>query len=255
MKDNRKPTILLGNDDGFRAGGIRALAEVLSTIANVVIVAPEDHKSAFSSALSSSIPVRLRKRDCDIEGVELYTVTGTPADCGKIAFHTIFKDNKPDLVVSGCNHGLNDAIAVIYSGTIAFAIEGAIAGIPSLAVSLDDLGENPDFTEVKKYALDVVKRILDIKIPKFTVLSLNLPKGEVKGLKICRQTVGRFVEEFAEGKDGFGSTVYWMSGYQIDQEPERKGDFAYIKEGYATLTPLKLDITNYDYLDELESLF
>lgn len=247
--------ILLSNDDGFRAPGIRALAKVLSDIGDVTVVAPSGPRSGFSSAITTTQALYLKKRESDLEGVEFYSTDGTPADCVKLSLHTIFKDEKPDIIVSGCNHGSNEAICVIYSGTIGVAIEGAIVGIPSLAVSLDDTGLNPDFTEAVKYTRIVVDKILRYNMPTHTLLSLNVPKGTVRGLKICKQSIGRFVDEYVQSKDGRDNDVYWCTGKQINLEPNLIGDYQLLRDGYATLTPLKIDLTNKDFLQELADWF
>lgn len=255
MSNRNKFRVLLGNDDGFRAPGIRALAKAMSEIADVTIVAPSGPRSGFSSAITTTQALKLKSRVSDIDGVKIYSIDGTPVDCIKLALHTIFKDDKPDIIVSGCNHGSNEGICVLYSGTIGAAIEGAIVGIPSLAVSIDDVAENPDFTNAVKYALIVINKMLKEEVLPFTVLSLNVPKGEVKGLKVCRQSIGRFVDEYIISKDGRNKDVYWCTGKQINQQSQILGDYQLLRDGYATITPLKIDLTNDDFIEPLKSWF
>ena len=175
-------------------------------------------------------------------------------DCVKLALNTVFAEKRPDLILSGINHGSNEGICVSYSGTLGAAREGCIYGIPSLAISLDDTAWHPDFKSSIDYTLQVVEMMKRTTLPRQTMLSLNVPKDEPKGLKICPMTVGRFVEEFVNSQDGRGKEVHWMTGYQIPGDDPHPGDWHYLREGWATLTPLQLDTTNHQYLEELRSL-
>ena len=228
--------ILISNDDGFRAAGIQELAEAMLPYGDVTIVAPDGPRSGFSGAITTTQPLRLKHRH----------TTGS--------LNTIFADTRPDLVLSGINHGSNEGICVSYSGTLGAAREGCIYGIPSLAVSLDDTAWHPDFTDSIDYTKKVVELMQQTKLPHQTMLSLNVPKDKPKGLKICPMTVGRFVEEFVNSQDGRGKEIHWMTGYQIPTDEADRGDWHYLREGWATLTPLQLDTTNHSYISELRSL-
>ena len=245
--------ILISNDDGFRAAGIQELAEAMLPYGDVTIVAPDGPRSGFSGAITSTQPLRLKHRHTT-GSLEVYSCEGTPVDCVKLALNTIFADTRPDLVLSGINHGSNEGICVSYSGTLGAAREGCIYGIPSLAVSLDDTAWHPDFTDSIDYTKKVVELMQQTKLPHQTMLSLNVPKDKPKGLKICPMTVGRFVEEFVNSQDGRGKEIHWMTGYQIPTDEADRGDWHYLREGWATLTPLQLDTTNHSYISELRSL-
>ncbi len=245
--------ILISNDDGFRAAGIQELAEAMLPYGDVTIVAPDGPRSGFSGAITTTQPLRLKHRHTT-GSLEAYSCEGTPVDCVKLALNTIFADTRPDLVLSGINHGSNEGICVSYSGTLGAAREGCIYGIPSLAVSLDDTAWHPDFTDSIDYTKRVVELMQQTKLPHQTMLSLNVPKDKPKGLKICPMTVGRFVEEFVNSQDGRGKEIHWMTGYQIPTDEADRGDWHYLREGWATLTPLQLDTTNHSYISELRSL-
>ena len=245
--------ILISNDDGFRAAGIQELAEAMLPYGDVTIVAPDGPRSGFSGAITTTQPLRLKHRHTT-GSLEVYSCEGTPVDCVKLALNTIFADTRPDLVHSGINHGSNEGICVSYSGTLGAAREGCIYGIPSLAVSLDDTAWHPDFTDSIDYTKKVVELMQQTKLPHQTMLSLNVPKDKPKGLKICPMTVGRFVEEFVNSQDGRGKEIHWMTGYQIPTDEADRGDWHYLREGWATLTPLQLDTTNHSYISELRSL-
>lgn len=245
--------ILISNDDGFRAAGIQELAEAMLPYGDVTIVAPDGPRSGFSGAITTTQPLRLKHRHTT-GSLEVYSCEGTPVDCVKLALNTIFADTRPDLVLSGINHGSNEGICVSYSGTLGAAREGCIYGIPSLAVSLDDTAWHPDFTDSIDYTKKVVELMQQTKLPHQTMLSLNVPKNKPKGLKICPMTVGRFVEEFVNSQDGRGKEIHWMTGYQIPTDEADRGDWHYLHEGWATLTPLQLDTTNHSYISELRSL-
>ncbi|WP_277085670.1 5'/3'-nucleotidase SurE [Porphyromonas catoniae] len=245
--------ILISNDDGFRAAGIQELAEAMLPYGDVTIVAPDGPRSGFSGAITTTQPLRLKHRHTT-GSLEVYSCEGTPVDCVKLALNTVFADTRPDLVLSGINHGSNEGICVSYSGTLGAAREGCIYGIPSLAVSLDDTAWHPDFTDSIDYTKKVVELMQQTKLPHQTMLSLNVPKDKPKGLKICPMTVGRFVEEFVNSQDGRGKEIHWMTGYQIPTDEADRGDWHYLREGWATLTPLQLDTTNHSYISELRSL-
>lgn len=245
--------ILISNDDGFRAAGIQELAEAMLPYGDVTIVAPDGPRSGFSGAITTTQPLRLKHRHTT-GSLEVYSCEGTPVDCVKLALNTIFADTRPDIVLSGINHGSNEGICVSYSGTLGAAREGCIYGIPSLAVSLDDTAWHPDFTDSIDYTKKVVELMQQTKLPHQTMLSLNVPKDKPKGLKICPMTVGRFVEEFVNSQDGRGKEIHWMTGYQIPTDEADRGDWHYLREGWATLTPLQLDTTNHSYISELRSL-
>ncbi len=247
----RKPKILISNDDGMHAKGIEALIKVLRPLGDVTVAVPDGPRSGASASITSAQPIFPTKMIQE-EGYAYYRIPGTPADCVKLALNLFYKEHKPDLVVTGINHGRNDAICVVYSGTIGAAMEACIAGVPALAVSLNDHDEFADMQYAEKLAFDIARHMLQTPPPPYTMLSLNVPKGAPKGLKVCPQAITHFVEEYTATSNGRGKTVYWMTGYMEKSVSATDTDFDFLNDGFATLTPLMLDLTNYQYLDTLK---
>ncbi len=247
----KKVRILITNDDGVNAPGIKILAETLKEFGNVTIVAPDSARSGASSQITTTLPLQLLKME-ESENFSRYRCTGTPVDCIKIALNQLFQEDKPNLIVSGINHGRNDGICVIYSGTVGAAIEGCVAGIPSLAISHFEHGENLDFTYSVSYAKSVILWMLSNSIPKHTLLNLNIPKEKPLGLRICPQGVGRFTNEIFVSTNGV-KPVFWLSGEQEKTENTPNTDFDLLSQGYATLTPLRIDLTDYNFLETFKN--
>ncbi|MBL7883787.1 MAG: 5'/3'-nucleotidase SurE, partial [Bacteroidia bacterium] len=208
----RKPLILVTNDDGITAPGISALVEVMKTIGDVVVVAPDKPQSGMGHAITINSTLRINK--VNIYGVkEEYSCTGTPVDCVKIAINKIMK-RKPDLCVSGINHGSNMSINVIYSGTMSAAVEGAIEGVPSIGFSLCDYSIDANFSAAKKIVKEITLRVLTNSMPKDVCLNVNIPKlkyDEIKGIKVCRQARANWIEELDERKDPSGKPYFWLT--------------------------------------------
>lgn len=257
MIDKRSiPKILISNDDGIHAKGMNMLIDALRPFADITVVAPDGPRSGASSSITTQVPlepIKMREEP----GLSYYRTMGTPADCVKLALNLLFQKEKPTLVVTGINHGRNDGICVIYSGTIGAAQEACIAGVPALAVSLNNHDAEADMTYAIEYACRIVRHILEEgwTLPPYAMLSLNIPNQKPKGLKVCPQAVTHFVEEYAARDNGRGKTVYWMTGYQEKSLPTRDTDFDYLSQGYATLTPLQLDLTHYELLDPISKEF
>lgn len=251
---NKRPHLLVCNDDGFRAPGIQQLARKLMALGHVTIVAPDGPRSGGSSAISTTQPLRFKHRHSE-EGLDIYSVEGMPADCTKLALGTMLKDNPPTLVVSGINHGSNEGICVHYSGTLGAAREAVICGIPALATSLDDTAEQPDFSDALDYTERVVRWMLEHSLPKGQVLSLNIPKCKPLGLRVCKQGVSRFTDEWMESRNARKQTIYWMQGRQaLPSDALGDTDIELLRAGYATLTPLTLDQTDYQALNAMSNL-
>ena len=247
-----KPLILVTNDDGIYAKGINDLIEGLRSLGEVVVIAPDGARSGMSSAITSIHPIRLnliRKE----EDLTLYSCTGTPVDCVKLGINQVL-DRKPDLILSGINHGSNAAICVIYSGTLGAAMEGCIWGIPSIGVSLTDHSETADFTQAVKYGRIVAERVLKTGLPKGVCLNLNVPNiSDVKGLKVCTQTKSYWDKEFYKTQDPAGKTIYWMTGEMINEDPENEhNDEWALRHGYAALVPIQVDMTAHHLIEELK---
>src|ERR1700739_3185841 len=196
-----QPTILVVNDDGITAPGIKALLETMQQIGRVVVVAPDSPQSGMGHAITIGKPLRLDKVDI-YEGIEMYRCSGTPVDCVKLAVNKVLKGQKPDLCVSGINHGLNNSINILYSGTMSAAVEGAIEGIPSIGFSLDDYTLQADFSHFIKYVKEIAQQVLQNGLPPATLLNVNFPNTpHIKGIKICRQANAKWAEEFDERFD------------------------------------------------------
>jgi 5'-nucleotidase len=248
-----KPLILVTNDDGITAPGIRALVEVVRTIGEVVIIAPDKPQSGMGHAITINSTLRISKsRDYDV--LDEYSCTGTPVDCVKIAVNKILK-RKPDLVVSGINHGSNMSINIIYSGTMSAAVEGAIEGIPSIGFSLCDESINADFTGSKVVVEKLVKNVLQHGLPPQTCLNVNIPPlklEELKGIKVCRQARSNWIEELDERFDPGGRPYYWLTGRFVNyEEGNRETDLWAVENNYVSVVPVQFDMTAHEVIPEL----
>jgi len=252
MAKENKPLLLLTNDDGIQALGLTNLIEAIRPLGEIVVVAPDVPRSGMSSAISTVNPLRatLLKKE---EDLTVYSCTGTPVDCVKLGLNKLL-DRKPDLLLSGINHGSNAAVCIIYSGTIGAVFEGCIAGIPSVGVSLTDHSLRADFTQAVKYGKQIVEKVLETGLPEGVCLNLNVPNiPNVKGLKVCSQTKGLWIKEFIEMKDPVGRTAYWLTGEFLNQEPENKlSDEWALGQGYAALVPLRIDMTDYFFIEKIK---
>lgn len=248
-----KPLILLTNDDGFQAKGINSLLDMLLSIGEVVMVAPTETRSGMSGAITVHVPLRIKKVKED-NGLTIYKCSGTPVDCVKLGINQIL-DRKPDLVISGINHGLNSSVSVFYSGTMGATLEGCIAGIPSIGLSLNSYHPDADFGASVKYTRKVIENILSNGLPKGVCLNINFPEGDkVKGVRICRQTAGAWQEKFEKRQDPHGRTYYWLTGHFDDHEPDSEDtDEWAIKNGYVSIVPCQVDMTAYTMMKELNS--
>lgn len=241
----KKPLILITNDDGYFSKGISALIESVKQLGDIVVIAPDGPRSGMSSAISCVNPLRVNLYKQE-DNVKIYTCSGTPVDCIKLGISEIL-DRKPDLLLSGINHGSNAAISVIYSGTMGAAIEGCIFKIPSIGFSLTDHSHDADFTEAKKIVAKLSKQVLEDGLPIGTCLNVNIPdKLPIKGIKVCSQTPGQWVEEFVKSKDGQGKDVFWLGGeFGNDSPDDQTTDEWALSNGYVTIVPTKVDMTDY----------
>jgi 5'-nucleotidase len=250
----KRPLILVVNDDGVTAPGISALVAVVKNFGDVVVLAPDKPQSGMGHAITINSTLRINK--VHIYGVkEEFSCTGTPVDCVKIAVNKILH-RKPDLLVSGINHGSNQSINVIYSGTMSAAIEGAIEGIPSIGFSLLDHSIDADFTASSIIAEKIVEQVLKHGLPKGVCLNVNIPKlksEEIKGIKICRQANANWIEELDERKDPSGKTYFWLTG-RFDNFDEGKTDTDVwaLENQYVSVVPCQFDLTSHHSIKELE---
>ncbi|PST82358.1 5'/3'-nucleotidase SurE [Pedobacter yulinensis] len=252
-KHDKRPNILVVNDDGITAPGIKHLIEVAQELGRVVVVAPDGPQSGMGHAITIGKPLRFDPVDL-YEGVEMYKCSGTPVDCVKLAVNKIFKGKKPDLCVSGINHGLNSSINVIYSGTMSAAVEGAIESIPSVGFSLDDFTQQADFSHCKTFVRKVCEQVLEHGLPERTLLNVNFPKGPgIKGLKICRQANAKWAEEFDERKDPYERPYYWLTGVFQNFDKGEDTDVWALDHGYASVVPVQFDLTAHHAIPILNS--
>lgn len=241
---SRKPRILICNDDGINAKGILALATVAMEFGDVTIVAPDSPQSGMGHAITIGEPLRLN-RESVLEGVDAWSCSGTPVDCVKLATGVILQ-GKPDLLVSGINHGANYSISVVYSGTMSAAMEGAIEGIPSIGFSLLDYSHDADFSASKDIVRTIIHKALHAAMPPATVLNVNIPKlpiSEIKGIKITRQAIGRWVEEFDTRLDPHGQKYYWLTGRFQEEDGGEDTDVHALANGYVSVCPVEFDLT------------
>ncbi len=245
MESSQKPLILITNDDGITAPGIRNLVECMLELGEVVVVAPDSPQSAMGHAITISKPLRLDKTDTFGKDILAYQCSGTPADCVKLAVDKVLH-RKPDLLVSGINHGANSSINVIYSGTMSAAVEGAIEGMKSIGFSLLDYNLDADFEPAKPFVKEIAKKVLENGLPDGTLLNVNFPKlplNEIKGIKVCRQARAKWVEEFDERQDPNGRKYYWLTGKFVQLDHGQDTDEWALSQGYVSVVPTQFDLT------------
>lgn len=241
---SERPLILVSNDDGITAPGIRALIDAVKTLGDVIVVAPDGPQSGMGHAVTISKPLRLDKTD--IYGdIPAYQSSGTPADCVKLAVDKVLH-RKPDLLVSGINHGSNSSINVIYSGTMSAAVEGAIESIPSVGFSLSDYAYDADFSLAQKVAKRIAINIIQEGLPTGTLLNVNIPnvnEQDLKGIKVCRQAHAKWQEEFDERRDPNGRRYFWLTGKFINLDSGVDTDEWALANRYVSVVPVHFDLT------------
>lgn len=251
--ENKKPLILITNDDGYQAKGINELIDSVKGLGEIVVVAPDGPRSGMSSAITSLQPLRVFPVAHEPD-LEIYACTGTPVDCVKLGISQVVR-RKPDLVITGINHGSNASICVLYSGTMGAAMEGCVFKIPSIGFSLLDHHYNADFKEAKKVARILSEKVLDEGLPVGTCLNVNIPTGNnLKGIKICRQTSGQWVDEFLPAKDGADNDIFWLTGRFDNDEPyDEETDEWSLANGYVSVVPIKVDLTDHKHIDAIKA--
>ena len=245
-KDKKEPVILITNDDGITAPGIKNLIEAVKDLGKVVVVAPDKPQSGMGHAITIGVPLRLHKVNF-FDGIEAYQCTGTPVDCVKLAVDKVLH-SKPDICLSGINHGANHSINVIYSGTMSAAVEAAIESIPSIGFSLLDYSLEADFTASRKYIKIIVEQMLKTPPGKHCVLNVNIPIAtveEVKGVKLCRQAYAKYEEDFIERNDPHGRKYYWLTGEFVNFDEGTDTDVWALANKYISVVPVQFDMTNY----------
>ncbi len=252
---NNKPLILVSNDDGITAPGIRHLTMIMKEFGEVVVVAPDSPQSGQGHAITLNDPLRIKKREI-FEGVEAYETSGTPADCVKLAKHLVLKERKPDLVVSGINHGANSSVNVIYSGTMSAAIEAAMEGIPAIGFSLCEFSHDADFSHALDQLRTITKQALENGIPKGTALNVNFPAKSdepIKGIKICRQANAYWKEDFEGRVDPSKKNYYWMIGEFQNMDAGEDTDIWALEHNYTSIVPCQYDLTAYEGVRQLNT--
>jgi 5'-nucleotidase len=251
-----KPVILITNDDGVTAPGIMNLVEAVKDLGKVVVVAPDKPQSGMGHAITIGQPLRLQKVHL-FGDIEAYSCTGTPVDCVKLAVDKVLH-RKPDLCLSGINHGANHSINVIYSGTMSAAVEAAIESIPSAGFSLLDYSIEADFTGARKFVRLVVKKMLSTQLEKHTVFNVNIPALPVevlKGFKLCRQAYAKYEEDFVERQDPNGRKYFWLTGEFVNFDEGKDTDVWALANGYVSIVPVQFDMTHYELKSKLEKLW
>ena len=240
-----KPLILVCNDDGISSRGIRILVELMTEMGEVIVVAPDSPQSGMGHAITVGNTLRLDKTDI-FGSVPAYKCSGTPADCVKLAKHHLLKNAKPDLVVSGINHGSNTSISVLYSGTMSAAIEGAIEGLPAVGFSLCDFSSEADFSHVGEFVQKIASEILNKGLPRGVALNVNIPpkrNEKVKGMKVCRQARAKWEEQFEVRRDPTGRKYFWMAGNFVNFDKGEDNDEWAIANNYVSIVPCQYDLT------------
>ncbi len=254
MSTKKQPIILITNDDGVTAPGIRNLVEAVKGMGKIVVVAPDKPQSGMGHAITIGSPLRMNKVDL-IKGIEVWQTNGTPVDCVKLAVDKILH-RKPDICLSGINHGANHSINVLYSGTMSAAMEASIESIPSIGFSLLDYRMEANFTAAKFYVKKIVSAILKTKADKHLLLNVNIPavpKNEIKGIKICKQAYAKYDEDFDERSDPHGKKYYWLSGELVNFDKGNDTDVWALQNNYVSVVPVQFDLTNYILKQQLEN--
>ena len=251
---SKRPLILVTNDDGITAPGIRTLISVMNTIGDVVVVAPDSPQSGMGHAITIDSTLYIEKIDIDGKQPE-YSCSGTPADCVKLAVKVIL-DRRPDICVSGINHGSNSSINVIYSGTMSAALEAGIEGIPAIGFSLLDYNWNANFEHCRPFIETITRNALEHGMPEGVVLNVNLPKLEdkaIKGIKICRQARANWEEKFDKRTNPMGRDYYWLAGKFVNLDNGEDTDEWALEQGYVSVVPVQFDLTAHHAIQHLNT--
>lgn len=252
--ENKRPLILVSNDDGIMAKGISELIKFLRPLGEIVVMAPDSARSGSGCALTVTQPVHYKLLHKNV-GLTVYKCSGTPTDCVKLARNTVL-DRIPDLVVGGINHGDNAATNVHYSGTMGVVIEGCLNGIPSIGFSLCNHASDADFEAAGPYVRKIAAMVLESGLPPLTCLNVNFPDTkEIKGVKICEQAKGRWSNEWQACPRMSDDNYFWLTGEFADHEPENENnDHWALAHGYVAITPTTVDVTAYSFMNELEKM-
>lgn len=251
---NKRPLILISNDDGYQARGLNCLVDMLRDICDIMVCAPDGPRSGNSCAFSAISPLHLSLRHRE-PGLEIWSSDGTPVDCVKLALNQFFTSRLPDMIIGGINHGDNASVNVHYSGTMAVAIEGCMKYIPSVAYSLCDYRAEADFSPLRPLIRDITQRVLSDGLPQGVCLNVNFPLGTTfRGVRICRMAQGTWYNECVKCSHPRGHDYYWMVGSYRNDEPENEDtDNWALSHGYVAITPTQVDVTHYGMLEEMRT--
>lgn len=248
-----RPLILISNDDSIEAPGVHRLAECAREFGDVYVVAPRHPQSGQSAALTVNSPLRIVEKKSDFDDVRLFTVNGTPVDCIKLALHAIVP-RRPDIILSGINHGSNSGINVTYSGTMGAVLEGCFEGIPSVGFSILNHSMNADFSLSLDFVKSIISKVLANGLPKGVCLNVNIPAHVApKGVKVCRACRGRWLESYSRFVDPQGVPFYWLTGRFVNEEPESVDtDEYWLQNGYISLVPVSNDMSALESINDIE---
>jgi len=255
MKNKQRPLILVTNDDGITAPGIRTLIKVMNQIGDVVVIAPDSPQSGKGHAITIDSILTCNPISID-EGDQLeYSCSGTPADCVKIAVNEVL-NKKPDLCVSGINHGSNSSINVVYSGTMSAAVEAGIEGIPAIGFSLLDYSWNADFSVLENHIKNIALKVLNEGLPEGIVLNVNFPKVKTfEGIKVCRQAKANYVEKYDKRTNPHGKEYYWLTGELENLDKGEDTDEFVLEKNYISIVPVQFDLTAHHFIQKLNTWF
>lgn len=250
-----KPLILISNDDGVEAPGLKLLTEVAREMGDVVVVAPKNNASCLSHSLTTQRPLRVEEVHRE-DGLAVYACDGTPADCVKIAVNH-FCPRQPDLVLSGINHGSNSSINVLYSGTMGAAIEASVLGVKAIGFSILSHNHNTDLTPCVPYARRITAYVLEHGLPEYVSLNVNIPHipaEQIKGIRICHEAKAQWLDSFEQRVDPRGQRYWWLTGKFVCDNPKEGSDEWALTNGYVSVVPVNADFTNYKALENLKEL-
>lgn len=250
-----RPLILVTNDDGVMAPGIRALVDVAEELGDAVVVAPDKPQSGMGHAITIKATLRVHKIGKQ-NGTNFYSTSGTPVDCVKLAIKEVL-NRKPDLIVSGINHGSNASTNVIYSGTMSAAIEGCMEGYPSIGFSLHNESIDADFEPSKIYVRKIMKKVLKTGLDKGVCLNVNIPNlnsSEIEGIKVCRQADASWSEKFDKRKDPAGKPYYWLTGHFENHDPGNDTDLHALEHNFVSVVPVQYDLTAYSTIEKMKKV-
>ena len=251
----KTPLILITNDDGFEARGLEALVEAAKDFGEIVVITPDGSRSGMGHAITMHVPLRVHRYKTE-NGIEYYRTNGTSVDCVKLGQRVVLRNRKIDLVLSGINHGSNSSVSIIYSGTMAAAIEASFEGVPAIGFSLLDYSSKADFSAAIIYAKQIIEKVLQNGLPKYICLNVNIPKlqlSEIKGIKITRQTLGYWHEDLEEHNDPFGGKYYWLAGHLVNLEKDATDTCEWaLHNGYVSVMPVHFDMTSHKNIVQLK---